>query len=82
MPELALRSSCAADGAVCRGFLVVSYTLVPFPKPVSQETGQRTMTTPAAYAAKLASVPPRRLDPLTCAASPQHSEVPPTMHSL
>jgi putative transposase len=38
--------------------------------------------TPAAYAANCAAVPPLRLAPLACAASPQHSEFPSTMHQL
>jgi transposase InsO family protein len=38
--------------------------------------------TPAAYAANCAAVPPLRLAPLACAASPQHSEFPVTISQL
>jgi len=39
---LALRARCAAEGALCRGFLMVPCIVSSVPKSVSQETVQRT----------------------------------------
>jgi transposase InsO family protein len=38
--------------------------------------------TPTTYAANCAAAPPLRLAPLACAASPQHSKLPFTIHQL